>query len=224
MGRRTNLSAVNRQTRSRRLEIQNRHPAQISERILSNYLEDGAEIEYQDVWLNTGQAKTIVQKIKRQWRRIHSEVVTYKYIRRQNLKRPVLHIETAPWQSWILIRKLSALTERYFFITMHNSLPSVSNLRQKIWKFRLQYLSKLKNFHLFTSNQDTKNSLKGWVSDDFWKRIDVTYTCVDPVEIEKVLNLNISKEELRRNIPSNLINSSYFVSGNLLIEKEEKFF
>ena len=164
--------------------------------IVELFKKHGAEIEYQDVWLDTGQAKTIVQKIKRQWRRIHSEIVTFKYIRRQNLKNTVLHIETAPWQSWILIRKLSALTD--VFITMHNSLPTVSSFRQKIWKFRLQYLSKLKNFHLFTSNQDTKNSLKGWVTDEFWKRIDVTYTCVDPVEIEKVLNLNISKEELRK--------------------------
>ena len=140
--------------------------------------------------------KRIVQKIKRQWRRIHSEIVTYKYVRRQNLKNTVLHIETAPWQSWVLIRKLSALTD--VFITMHNSLPTVSNLRQIIWKSRLQYLSKLKSFHLFTSNQDTKNSLKGWVSDDFWKRIAVTYTCVDPVEIEKVLNLNTPKKEIRK--------------------------
>ena len=164
--------------------------------IVELFKKHGAEIEYQDVWLDTDQAKTISEKIKRQWRRIHSEIVTYKYIRRQNLTNTVLHIETAPWQSWILIRKLSALTD--VFITMHNSLPNVSKLRQIIWKFRLQYLSKIKSFHLFTSNQDTKNSLKNWVSDDFWKRIEVTYTCVDPVEIEKVLKLNLSKEELRK--------------------------
>ncbi len=164
--------------------------------IVELFKKHGAEIEFQETWLDTGQATTIVQKIKRQWRRIHSEIVTFKYIRRQNLKNTVLHIETAPWQSWILIRKLSAMTD--VFITMHNSLPVVSNLRQIIWKSRLQYLSKLKSFHLFTSNQDTKNSLKGWVDDDFWKRIDVTYTCVDPVEIEKVLNINISQKELRK--------------------------
>ena len=166
--------------------------------IVELFKKHGAEVEYQNAWLDTGQAKTIVQKIKRQWRRIHSEIVTYRYIRRQNLKNTVLHIETAPWQSWILIRKLSKLTD--VFITMHNSLPEVSKLRQKIWDFRLQYLSKLKSFHLFTSNQDTKESLKGWVSDKFWKRIDVTYTCVDPVEIGKVLKLNISKSRIKKEI------------------------
>lgn len=164
--------------------------------IVELFIKHGVEIEYQDTWLDTGEAKTIFQKIKRQWRRIHSELVTYKYISRQNLKNTVLHIETAPWQSWILVKKLTNLTD--VFVTMHNSLPPVSKLRQIIWKFRLLYVSKLNRFHLFTSNQDTKNSLIGWVSDNFWKRIDVTYTCVDPSEIENVLNINITKEELRK--------------------------
>ncbi len=163
--------------------------------IVELFKKNGAEVEFQDVVLDTNKANTIFQKIKRQWRRIHSEIVTYNYIRRQNLENTVLHIETAPWQSWIFIKKLTGKIN--VFVTMHNSLPAVSNLRQKIWKFRLQYVSKLNRFHIFTSNKDTKNSLKGWVTDDFWERINVTYTCVDPPEIEKVLNLNIPREQIR---------------------------
>ena len=117
--------------------------------IVELFKKHGAEIEYQDVWLDTGQAKTIVQKIKRQWRRIHSEIVTYKYIRRQNLKNTVLHIETAPWQSWILIRKLSALdgcfyhdaqfTADRFKFTSEN-LEVQTSISFKIKKFSFIYI------------------------------------------------------------------------------------
>lgn len=163
--------------------------------IVELFKKNGAEVEFQDVVFDTNRAITLTQKLKRQWRRIHSEIQTYKYISRQNLENTVLHIETAPWQSWIFIKKLAGKVN--VFVTMHNSLPAVSNLRQKIWKFRLQYVSKLKKFHILTSNRDTKNSLKGWVTDDFWERIKVTYTCVDPPEIEKVLKLKIPKEQIR---------------------------
>ncbi|CAN5718650.1 N/A [soil metagenome] len=163
--------------------------------IIELFKKNGAEIEFQNVVLDTNQAVSIAQKIKRQWRRIHSEIATYRYIRRQNLENTVLHIETAPWQSWIFIKKLADRVN--VFVTMHNSLPAVSNLRRKVWKSRLKYLSKLRRFHIFTSNKDTKNSLKGWVTDDFWERIKVTYTCVDPSEIDEVLKLNISKEQIR---------------------------
>lgn len=182
----------------------------------------GAEVEYQDVLLDTNNAVTIIEKIKRQWRRIHSEIETYKYIRRQNPENTVLHIETAPWQSWIFIKKLSDKIN--VFVTMHNSLPAVSSLRQKIWKFRLRYISKLKNFHIFTSNQDTKNSLKNWVTDDFWERIKVTYTCVDPPEIEKILKLNISKKELRRQFSVDSEKYVVLCVGQFIDRKGRKIF
>ncbi|MEO6587717.1 MAG: glycosyltransferase family 4 protein [Pyrinomonadaceae bacterium] len=156
----------------------------------------GAVVEYQDVFLDTNQAFSLYQKLKRQWRRIHSEFVTYQFVRRQELTDSVLHIETAPWQSWFFLKKLT--TKVNVFMTMHNALPNVSILRQIIWKARLKYISKQKHLHLFTSNQDTKNSLKGWVTDDFWNRIKVTYTCIDPPEIEGVLNRNMPKKEIRK--------------------------
>ena len=75
--------------------------------IVELFKKNGAEVEFQDVHLDTNQAVTILQKLKRQWSRIHSEIVTLKYIRRQNFANTVLHIETAPWQSWIFIKKLA---------------------------------------------------------------------------------------------------------------------
>ncbi len=163
--------------------------------IVELFRSHGAEIEFQDAFLDTDPAFSISQKLKRHWRRIHSEFVTYNYIRRQNLTDTVLHIESAPWQSWIFLRKLASIVN--VFMTMHNALPEVSKTRRVIWKSRLQYISKQKRIHMFTSNKDTKNSLKGWVSEDFWNRVEVTYTCIDPPEIETILKKNISRQEIR---------------------------
>lgn len=164
--------------------------------ILELFKKHGAEIDFQDVSPFNENATTIKQKLGRQWRRVQAEYKTYKYISRQNLKDTVLHLETAPWQSGLLIKKLSKKID--VFVTMHNSIPPVSKKRETVFKTRLKYLSDIKAFHIFTSNKDTKNSLKNWVTDEFWDRINVTYTCVDPPEIDSVLNSDISKNDLRK--------------------------
>ena len=170
-------------------------PRSSPENIINFFKKHGAEIEFSDTWLDVSEAPTIGRKLKRQWRRIHSELTAYRYVRRNDLGKSIVHIETAPWQSWQLIKLLTRKTN--VFITMHNSMPPVSFLRRLVWKIRLQYLSRQKNFYLFTSNQDTKNSLKPWVTEDFWNRIKITYTCVDPSEIEKVLKSAEDKKSLR---------------------------
>lgn len=164
--------------------------------ILELFKKHGAEIDFQDVSPFNENAVTIPQKLSRQWRRVLAEYKTYKYISRQNLKDTVLHLETAPWQSGLLIKKLAEKID--VFVTMHNSIPPVSKKRETVFKARLKYLSDVKAFHIFTSNKDTKNSLKNWVTDDFWDRINVTYTCVDPPEIDSVLESEISKNDLRK--------------------------
>lgn len=163
--------------------------------ILELFKKHGAEIDFQDVQPFNENASGISQKIGRQIRRIRAEYKTYRYISRQNLSDTVLHLEAAPWQSWILIKKLAKKID--VFVTMHNAIPPVSKQRETIFKTRLKHLSDIKAFHIFTSNKDTKNSLKNWVTDEFWNRINVTYTCVDPPEIDAVLASDISKNDLR---------------------------
>ncbi len=170
-------------------------PRKSSSEIAGLFADQGAEIVFQDVVLDNDAAETVRAKLKRQWRRIHSEIETYRFIRRKNLHNTVLHIETAPWQSWILIKKLADLTD--VFVTMHNSLPEFSKFREFVWKRRLRYVAKLKSFHIFASNNDTKKSLKNSVNENFWNRIEVTYTSVDPAEIEAALMSDDAKEIIR---------------------------
>lgn len=169
-----------------------------------NYIEQiGVEYEFIDVRIDLKPARGIRAKFVRQWRRIHSELVIFLHLLRYNLKNTVVHIEAPPWQSWILLTALCLRTG--VFVTMHNSLPKGSKWREFIWRRRMRWLAGLKNFNLFASNQDTKNSLKRWLAPEAWEKVRVTYTSINPEEIQKVLDSDFNKRELCRkhNLPEN---------------------
>lgn len=133
--------------------------------------------------IETGDATTVVQKLRRQFRRIKSEVEIFRRLYRYDHRRTVVHMECSPWQSWQLYLALSFIGANVF-VTLHNSLRNGSSLRHLLWKARLKFVSLLPRFQIFTSNQDTKERFKGWFLDSFHRTIRVTYTCVDPVQIE----------------------------------------
>ncbi len=145
---------------------------------------DQLEVRYEflDWDFSPGEETTLSGKLRRQLARIRSEFLTFNYLRRFDLSRSVLHMEVAPWQSWLLLVAL-AVRRANVFATLHNFRPSVASWRKMIWKFRLQIVSRLPGFHIFASNIDTKENLKEYVTPTFWAEIPVTYTCVDPEEI-----------------------------------------
>jgi glycosyltransferase involved in cell wall biosynthesis len=88
---------------------------------------------------------------------------------------------------------------------MHNFLPSYKKWKEALWKARLQFVSRLPRFHIFPSNQDTKDKLKGWVSEQFHSRTTVTYTAIDPLEIGLAFNAKVDTISIRAKfeIPEN---------------------
>ena len=174
-----------------------------SPRDIVNYIEQiGVEYEFIDVWIDLKPAHGIAAKIVRQWRRIHSEAVIFLHLLKYNLKNTVVHIEVPPWQSWILLTALCLRTS--VFVTMHNSVTKTSDLREKIWKARMRWITGFKNFNLFTSNQDTKNSLQKWLAPAAWDKVQVTYTSINPAEIDEVAATDFDKNDLCRkhNLPA----------------------
>ncbi len=155
----------------------------------------GVAYEFIDFSLDLDPAPTLLRKLQRQWRRVRAEKLTFKHLLRFNLRESILHIEAIPWQSWILLTALR-LRGASVFVTLHNSVPEGSFIRKAIWKMRMEFVSRLKGFHIFASNQDTKARLKQWVAPDFWQSIRVTYTAVDPLEIEKVRSAELNREAL----------------------------
>lgn len=153
--------------------------------------------EFIDACLEASPAPSIAAKMRRQWRRIHAEWASFRYLFRYDLSSSILHIETAPWQSWVLLAAL-AMRRAHVFVTMHNIMPRSSGWRELAWKMRLQFVSRLPGFHIFPSNQDTKNRLKGWVSDKFFDEMEVTYTAVNPEEIAEASNSPLDVAQTRR--------------------------
>lgn len=156
----------------------------------------GIKYDYLDASIDTGPTPTVLNKVKRQWRRIHAEWTAFRYLSRYDLPKSIVHIEAAPWQSWILLTALS-LKGSNLFLTMHNIMPRTSAWRELIWKARLKFVSRLPRFQIFASNHDTKNRLKGWVTDEFWNKIKVTYTAVDPTQIEAATEAELDRDSLR---------------------------
>ena len=145
-------------------------------------------------------AVTLTQKITRQFSRIRSEAEIFNRLRRLDLRNNILHIEVVPWQSWILLTALSTLGAN-IFITLHNFLEGGTRMRQLVWKARLRAVSRLKRFHIFASNEDTKERFRGWFSDSFHKTIPVTYTSVDPEQISQAATADRDQLRQRFGIP-----------------------
>ncbi len=162
-----------------------------------HFLDDlGIRYEFLDVAIQVSEAPGLIDKIRRQWRRIYAEAVSFKYLMRFDLKNSILHIETAPWQSWLLLTAL-AMRRAHVFVTMHNFMPRTSKLREMIWRWRLKFVSGLPGFHIIPSNQDTKDKLRGWVRDDFWEKMIVAHTAIDPTEIDAVLERKFDRSSTR---------------------------
>jgi glycosyltransferase involved in cell wall biosynthesis len=162
-----------------------------------DYLEQiGVRIDFLDVSLDHDPAPSISRKLERQTNRIKTELAVLKYLRKYDLKNSILHIEISPWQSWQFLAVLSRRGANVF-VTMHNAITG-SAMREAIWKMRMQFVSRLRGFHIFASNQDTKNKVRALVTPKFWDDIAVTYTCVDPRQIDAVLVSGRSKDEIRK--------------------------
>jgi glycosyltransferase involved in cell wall biosynthesis len=170
-----------------------------------NFLER-LEVRYDflELSIDLSPAPTLKRKIDRQLMRLRSESEVRRHLRKFDLRENILHIETAPWQSWL---HLTALSRRgaNIFVTMHNFMPRASRWRELVWNARLQYVSRLSGMHMIAANRDTRNRLKGWVSQSFWDSVVVAHAAIDPAQIDKVRLSRENATLLRRqhSIPEN---------------------
>jgi glycosyltransferase involved in cell wall biosynthesis len=153
--------------------------------------------EFLERYFDPKDEPTLLGRVQRQISRIRAELEIIRHLSAYPLRDSVLHIEVAPWQSWILLSIL-ALRRANVFATLHNFRPNVPGWRKLIWWARLQWVSRLPGFHIFASNKDTRKNLAGWVAKDFWDDIRVTYTSVDPVQINEAVSLKIDRASLRK--------------------------
>ena len=170
-------------------------PRETNRQFINFCEKSGIEYDFIDVVADLKPAPTIRRKLARHWNKIYSEYYLLKFLSKYDFRNSVLHIELAPWQSALALSRL-CLRAGQVFMTMHNALPEVSKWRAQLWKLKFALISRFSNFHIFPSNRDAKNSLKPFVSNDFLERTKITYTNVNPDEVEAALALELNREDL----------------------------
>jgi glycosyltransferase involved in cell wall biosynthesis len=90
------------------------------------------------------------------------------------------------------------------FVTMHNSLPPVPGWRYFQWRIKFWLLTRSKNFHIFTANKDTKESLRRLVPPASFDKIKVIYANINPEEVEEALADKLNRAEIcqKYNLPN----------------------
>lgn len=166
-----------------------------SDEQLMKFIED-LDVKYVffDSNLNLKPATSLISKVKKHFNKLKSEYKMLRSLENLKLEDSIVHIELTPWQSLFSLIWLCLRTD--VFITMHNSLPDVSKFRYFLWKVKLRIISHFKTFHVFASNKDSKNYFRGLYSDEKFNEIQVTYTSVDPAEVDLALNDKKNKELL----------------------------
>ena len=192
------LLAIMKQARGQ-WDIEVLLPIGSSQDILDMIAAVGVRYRLIDACLDKAPAPTLTRKLQRQWRRVRAEVVTYRELKKEKLKDLVIHCELAAWQSWIFYWLLCRQGAQVFF-TLHNELPEHPRWRNKIWNWRLRFLSRQRGFHIFPANQHAKNKLRHRVATDFWRSLPVTYTSVNPDEIEAARGAEVDRGLCRRDL------------------------
>lgn len=154
----------------------------------------GIEYEFIETVADLKPALTLKRKLERHWNKIYGEYSLLKFLKRFDLENSILHIELTPWQSVFSLLSLGRRAK--VFITMHNALPPVSKWRFWLWKLKFSLIARSPNFHIFASNRDAKNSLKSYISKEFIEKVKITYTNVNPDEIETAMRAKIAREDV----------------------------
>lgn len=144
----------------------------------------------------TGKFNKHKQKMKNEW-------ALLKYLKKFDLKESIVHVELAPQQSLSSLVWLCLQTK--VFTTFHNALPPAPPWRKLLWKLKFGIISHFKNYKVFCSNVDARNFFKQYYTSSFVSTIKITYTSVNPPEIDEALNENINREFLleKYNLPKN---------------------
>ena len=106
------------------------------------------------------------------------ELNTFRNLLRFDVRDTVFQVEIAPWQSVAFLTAMSA----------RKGLSYASAFfRTPRWRTalegRFRFVSRLRGI-TSSPRTTTQERLRGWVTDKFWSRIRVTFTAVNPPQIE----------------------------------------
>lgn len=150
--------------------------------------------DFVDVYTDNRPATSIKRKLQRHYNKLRAEYIFCRRLNEFDLKNAVVHADFAPWQSFGAIFWLCLRTN--FFTTLHNATHPAQRWRYWIWRLKFGVLCRFKSFHIFPSNEDTKRWLGEYVPAEFQENLKVTYTSVNPPEIEAAGKMEINRRAL----------------------------
>lgn len=153
-------------------------------------------LEYFDFANVMSPPKSVSEWLSRRIRKIRSEYAMLKAIERLNLSDTVVHIDLLPHSSLLALSWLAMRTN--VFITSHNALPPVSRVRELNWKLKSKIISRFPTFHVFCSNEHAKAYFSQHYSAQLADRIEITYTSINPDDVDRVLAAPGHREKLRK--------------------------
>ena len=169
-----------------------------SDKQLLKFIQDqGVQYEFVDTEADVKPAPTLARKLTRHLTKLRSENRLLKKINEHDLTNAIVHVELSPWQSLIPLARLARRTR--VFITAHNSLGPAPLWRRLLWRIKLQAIARFASFWFFPSNQDSHNYFAQYFPARFVRdRMRVTYTSVNPREIDEALARPLDRGALLR--------------------------
>ena len=169
-------------------------PEGTSEKLLGYFEQENVPTSFFPARVDGQKAENSWQKLRRRWNDLKCHYVLARHLSKFGLKDKIVQIEAAPWNAASLLFFLALKT--HVFVTLHISQNDQPTPRNRWIKLKYKMLSVLPTFHLLSSNEDVRNSLKWFVGEEFFETIPLAYTGVNTKEIQTILNLPVEREKL----------------------------
>lgn len=166
-----------------------------SDKKIVQYLDAvGVEYDFYEGSMDSVKADSIGRRIQRRLNDFVANLSLAKHLSRYDLKNSIVQIDVAPWAGFALLFYLICRTN--VFVTFHTALPELSFLRRSLWKTKFAVLTASKKFQIAASNIDVKKSLRPFVSESRYRRIEIVYSSVNAEEIRRVTDENRTRREI----------------------------
>ncbi len=166
-----------------------------SDKKLLEYLDANRIVyDFYEGSMDGSKAESVKRRIQRRLNDFSANLSLAKHLSRYDLKNSIVQIDVAPWAGFALLFYLICKTN--VFITFHTAIPELSFLRRLLWKTKFAVLTASRRFQIVASNLDVKKSLRPFVSESRYRRIEIVYSSVSAEEIKRVLEESKTRREI----------------------------
>jgi glycosyltransferase involved in cell wall biosynthesis len=178
-------------------------PAGTSEKLLGYLERENVSVSFFPARIDVTKAENVWHKIKRRIGDVRSHWITLRHLYKLDLTDKIVHIDAAPWNAASLLFLLALRT--HVFVTLHISQNDSPGVRNRWIRLKYKLLCRLPKFHLLTSNEDMRRSLRRFVDKNVFDSIPIAYTGVNTKEIKTILNSPPKREKTieKYNLPQN---------------------